>query len=762
MKPTSFSEANDDWSGVRVLVLSPTPTHPQDFGNRKRIHALCSNLRKRGAQIVFVHYPAEAEWRSRNPEQAQTSMARAWDSFYTVPVTRDLHPDAVGDYHTIDEWWDEAIGDFLTWLFRVRTFDVFIVNYTWLSKAFEFAPASVTKILDTNDRFSGRKELLQRHGLRPEFFYTTEEEEAKGFARADLVWAIKDNEREHFERITSTRVLTLLHIDDETAHPRAPRDSEGYLRVGVIGARNSVNAANLRNFLDVAIPVFERYFAPIRLIVAGTVCSALESIDPRFVSVIGETAAVDGFYQAIDVACIPVAFSTGLKIKVAEALARRCPVVSLAHAFEGFPPRHPFHTIADFRELSEKLVELSFQPEMLDELAKASGRACKAIRRSIDACLRSTRQIVRRKQQTVLYCVDSSAFKETGCLGAVTASTCERLLEFGSLVVTAVSGPVAALTRTVPVMEGDVRVAVALEVIDGKHLPGKLRARGFEVAPFASLVSRFEPDIVVVDTAHPCLDSADFSGRTIVYRAAIAAQLFGAGVQDLQFAKTAQRRYVLGTRHSGDLGRLTKSGEAEVRLTPCFWGPKLPKARPAPPHRGKPLVAVLNSRTMVGSKMVIELVGRLGCEIVHVRPGAGVAPPGLSVREVSPSEFSDQLLEPLNPPPTFAVDISLGALDLQLPRELLDLLGVPTVTADCTIVQPGISGWSAPGRPRTVHELFTALVRAIRGDFRELSAPSSSRTESDADYSWLRTCMKLNRPVINVATPFQRAHLEQH
>ena len=760
MNSAPLAGADDDWSGVRVLVLSPTPTHPQDFGNRKRIHALCSNLRKRGAQIVFVHYPAEAEWRSRIPDKAEQCMARCWDGFYTVPVTRDLHPDPCGEYHTIDEWWDEAIGEFLTWLFGVRTFDVFIVNYTWLSKAFEFAPASVTRILDTNDRFSGRKELLQKHGLRPEFFYTTEEEEGKGFARADLVWAIKDHEREQFEKITSTPVLTLLHIDEETALPRPRRDPEGYLRVGIIGARNRVNAANLQNFLDEAIPVFERYFAPIRLIVAGTVCSTLDDGDPRFVSMIGETDDIDGFYQTIDVACIPVAFSTGLKIKVAEALARRCPVVSLAHAFEGFPPRHPFHTIADFHELAGKLVELSFQPEMLGELAKASGRARKAVRRSIDACLRSTRQIVRRKQQTVLYCVDSSAFKETGCLSAVIASTCKRLLEFGSLVVIAVSGPVAALPKKVPVMEGDTRVAVALEIVDGT--PGNLRARGFEVAPFASLVSRFEPEIVVVDTAHPCLDSADFTDRTIVYRAAIAAQLIGAGVQDLQFAKTARRRYVLGTRHSRDLGRLTKSGEAEVRLTPCFWGPKLPEARPAPSRKGKPLVAVLNSRAMVGSKMVIELVGRLGCEIVHVRPGAGTVAPESSVREVSPSEFSDQLLEPLHLPPTFAVDISLGALDLQLPRELLDLLGVPTVTADCTIVQPGVSGWSAPGRPRTAHELFTALMRAIRGDFGELLAPSSSRTESDADFSWLRRCMKLNQPVINVATPFQRAHLERH
>ena len=43
------------WEGERVLVLSPTPTHPQDYGNRKRIFEVCSHLQNEGAEITFVH-----------------------------------------------------------------------------------------------------------------------------------------------------------------------------------------------------------------------------------------------------------------------------------------------------------------------------------------------------------------------------------------------------------------------------------------------------------------------------------------------------------------------------------------------------------------------------------------------------------------------------------------------------------------------------------------------------------------------------------
>src|SRR5215472_13046562 len=163
-----FAPIRNVWKGARVLVLSPTPSHPQDFGNRKRIFRICSQLKERGARIVFLHYPAEAEWRGRIPEHASRAMANTWDRYYQLPAPASLHPSPIGQHHTIDEWWDDSIGTFLAWLFANDNFDVFIVNYSWLSKAFEFAPPSVVRILDTNDVFSGRRELLERHGIVPE------------------------------------------------------------------------------------------------------------------------------------------------------------------------------------------------------------------------------------------------------------------------------------------------------------------------------------------------------------------------------------------------------------------------------------------------------------------------------------------------------------------------------------------------------------------------------------------------------------------
>lgn len=134
------------WEGARVAVLSPTPTHPQDFGNRKRIFRVCSRYAEEGALVTFIHYPAELEWRAQIPRRAERVISRAWSQYFTIAPTRPLHEDPRGRYHTIDEWWDPAIGEFLMWLFSVESYDIFIVNYSWLSKALQFAPRSTFKI----------------------------------------------------------------------------------------------------------------------------------------------------------------------------------------------------------------------------------------------------------------------------------------------------------------------------------------------------------------------------------------------------------------------------------------------------------------------------------------------------------------------------------------------------------------------------------------------------------------------------------------
>ena len=363
------------WDGLRVLVLSPVPTWPVTLGNRNRIVQVNRALQREGARVSLLHYPSDDEWRARLPRAALAEMTAQWDEVFTCPVTRPLHTrPSEGEDHAADDWWDPAIGQMLDWLFKVGRYDALLVNYTWLSKALEHAPAGVLRILDTHDRFSDRRALLAQNGLPPEYFHTTQDQERLALDRADIVWAIKDQEAEFFRSITTRPVRTLLHAEPVRALP-APAVRDGVLRLGIVGGRNNINASNIRDFLKVADAYLRRTLLPVEIVVGGSVCDLLEGLHLPYLRLLGRVEDMDELYAQVDAVLAPLAFSTGLKIKVGEALSRGKPLVSHAHAFEGYVPTHPFHECSDFDAMMRAIHRLVRDPAALDALADASRRS---------------------------------------------------------------------------------------------------------------------------------------------------------------------------------------------------------------------------------------------------------------------------------------------------------------------------------------------------------------------------------------------------
>ncbi len=379
-----------DWVGRRVLVVTPTPTHPQDFGHRRRFFHVCSALRAAGAEVHLLHYAAEEEWRGALPFEAAREMARAWDGVWTVAPTRPLHPNPVGTHHGADEWWDPAIGQMLDWLFAGLGFDMLLVNYTWLSRALEHAPPGVLRVLDTVDRFAGRRELLEANGLAPEFFYLTSEEERRALSRAHLVWAIKEQEERWFRELGIAQVLTMPHR--ETALPvERTAPPHGVLRFGIVGARNSINTANATAFLELARARIARTLLPIEIHVAGGLCEALRPGKwPPWIRLLGRIPDLVDFYRNVDAVLAPMAFSTGLKIKVGEALHLGRAVIGHAHAFEGWPATHRFHTLPSFEAMLDACGELVRDPSLIGTLERASAEAVAINSGRSDAALAAT------------------------------------------------------------------------------------------------------------------------------------------------------------------------------------------------------------------------------------------------------------------------------------------------------------------------------------------------------------------------------------
>lgn len=388
------------WQNKDVLILSPAPVVPLNFGNRLRIHRVCARLKAQGARLHFLLYPAEADWRLRLPRAALQAHQALFDTFHIAPPTRPLHTGAEGTHHTLDEWWDPAIGTYLDWLCRIQRFDAAVVNYTWLSKALDHLPDGCLKILDTHDRFSGRKELFIANGLEPEFFYMEAAEEARAFARADVVWAIKWEEAEVFRTMTSTPVLTLPHIDPVT---RLDTPRGEFLRIGLIGANNNLNRENFERFLDNCVSHVRQHLTQVEVVVAGSVCKVLRPRKEKFIRFLGYVETTEDFYRAVDAVVVPMQFSTGLKIKTAEALSFGKPLLALAHAFEGFHPGHPWHTLADNAEILAAVADLARRPAVLEDLEQASLRAAAATDAEVEEALTATLTLHRPIRQPTFW-----------------------------------------------------------------------------------------------------------------------------------------------------------------------------------------------------------------------------------------------------------------------------------------------------------------------------------------------------------------------
>jgi glycosyltransferase involved in cell wall biosynthesis len=366
-------------TGRSVLVLSTTPPIPREYGNRNRVHQTVSFFRRMGFAVSFLLYPIDREWVDDIPDYHR-QLIDIFDYYAVIPNSKKLHQVARGYHHAIDEWWDDNIAQHLTWLFQRKKYEVLFVNYTFLAKAFEYASPNVIKILDTHDVFSGRRELFEKFGVAPEFFYTSPEEEGIALDRADVVVAIKPSEAATLKTLTSRKVVSLPYSDDRRFESRsdrretAPYDHDRPLRLGFLGAHNSVNIVNFRRFLSTFSRYHRIYNPPVEVMIAGNVCDGIGD-DYPFVKKLGFLDDAAEFYRAIDAVVIPLEFSTGIKIKVGEALAWNVPVLATRDGFDGFRAYHATQRAPSVDALCDAVVSVAYGEITPAELAWATRKA---------------------------------------------------------------------------------------------------------------------------------------------------------------------------------------------------------------------------------------------------------------------------------------------------------------------------------------------------------------------------------------------------
>jgi hypothetical protein len=593
----------------------------------------------------------------------------------------------------------------------------------------------VVKILDTHDRKSGRREVLAAHGIAPEYFYTVESEEKIALSRADLVWAIKDEERVFFERLADTPAITLPHLDPARALSPPEPDREGYLRAGILAARNNINQVNIRNFIRLAEPLVNAAFAPVKLVIAGTVCDLLRDVDCPLVELRGRVDDVDEFYESVDCAVIPMTFSTGLKIKTGEAISAGLPVLSTAHAFEGFQASDKMHALPDFAALAQALVDLSFAPRgQLEELALASRLTYAATKKQISQALDRTLDFVRQKQHSMVLAVDSRAFVHDSVFNLVLRSAHDYLRWLGTVSVLVVKGSAADVAAGARLADELGRVIVADDLDGAAKFRAALAGRHVETVNVEDYLARTRTKVIVADALHQafhkpcCADSVIFARSELI---ALSEGTSGSALPGEDF----RRAFVVAPRPSRPVAAQARNGAAIV-LAPCFNRSNALN-RPLRREAGTPLVVLMGAPRTRAMALALALAEAWDMKS-HVVCGlgeAGAVPVGAGGTPAA--AYAEDLVTGRAVAPLFALDLSGGQPGLQLCREVLERLGVPVVTAASSAPHPALGMASLPATVATEFEMFEVFrAFALRPETRNDPAFESARSAMNADRGW--------------------------
>jgi hypothetical protein len=326
---------------IDLLIISPTPTHPANAGNRARIRALLECFEESGVDFHFAFFRQEdgdekamaARWGAdrcsfldfRRPEREYSLGQRLRNKLCRLAGRPSSIP------YRIDDWCGPRLIDAVRELAERQRPGCVMVEYVFFSKLFDCFSEGVYKVLDTHDIVSDRDKMFSDRGWNPEWFYTTRGQEAVGINRADCVIAIQSGEAAHFRGMTSVPVVTVGHIV-ELRPPVVPITPVP--TVMFLGSGNTVNQEALKYLLEEIWPSIRAAVPNAVLEVYGAICK-FAGTPAAGVSLMGGVNDLTAAYGRAWVVVSPLRMGTGLKIKSIEALGLGKALVSAPAGYTG-------------------------------------------------------------------------------------------------------------------------------------------------------------------------------------------------------------------------------------------------------------------------------------------------------------------------------------------------------------------------------------------------------------------------------------------
>ena len=361
---------------MRILVLSPIPTHPQNAGHRSRIFHLCSRLKELGHRVGFAYLQGvrqdrdhdlqgmEAYWSDGFFAPKYTELANA----YRKNGSTELDWSSLG----VDDWYDDAVDETIAALARDWRPDMVIVEYIVLSRALMHFGPGVKKVIDTMDVFCDRSNRLRAAGIEPPCWYSfSQDEECLALSRADLILAISSGDQEFFSACTKTPVVVLGY--EAPVRPRSGNSSGSQRSILFLASGGQSNQASALRFLHRVLPKIQSVIPDVIVRFAGRVCDQLGALPDCCVKE-GVVDRLDSLIGLSDVMVNAETFGTGLCIKNLTALQFGMPLVTSPSGARGIEAGAgtAFLVGADEQQIVDMTVSLLLNAQLRSTLSQAA------------------------------------------------------------------------------------------------------------------------------------------------------------------------------------------------------------------------------------------------------------------------------------------------------------------------------------------------------------------------------------------------------
>jgi polysaccharide biosynthesis protein PslH len=332
---------------LKALVLTPTPTHPDNAGNRKGVLQLCNTFQELGYDLDCVYFPFEnfdekamsdyfdgrlfvadrkllysnkPRW-SYYKKRLKEKLSKRASSLFLKEEERNA--ESLCNNSLIDEHVPVYLLHWFKKNIKVHEYSLVLCEYVWMSAFLNFFPESVFKIIDTHDVFSNRYQLFKKLSANPGWVSLFPSQEAKGLKRANLLIAVNDDERAYFEKLSGVKCVQFGFSPDLQLLPKHEFD----YRLLYFASSNSLNQISINWFLKEVFPLITAKQPQTKLLIGGRICSVLQTNDPR-IEIKGEYENPAEFYKLGDIVINPESSGTGLKIKAIETFAFGLPLVA--------------------------------------------------------------------------------------------------------------------------------------------------------------------------------------------------------------------------------------------------------------------------------------------------------------------------------------------------------------------------------------------------------------------------------------------------